>query len=89
MSDEEFQGLVDQYLNSAHFSHLKTRIDKLGFVFQHIDKDGSMSLTHDELVRLAMKIDPMASEDKIQNSMNFLDKDGSGEVYVPPSRVEI
>lgn len=89
MSDEEFQGFLKQFFNREHFAHCKSKEEKLRFVFKHIDKDGSRSLTHDEVVRLAMKIDPTASQDKIQNSLSFLDKDGSGEVCTSQNWEEI
>ncbi|CAD7703065.1 unnamed protein product [Ostreobium quekettii] len=80
MGDDEFESVVHGIMQAARVKKLKTREDKMRYVFERLDRDQSGTLTTHEIVHLARKLDPTADEAKIKESMRFLDKDGSDSV---------
>lgn len=80
IGDVEFDEAMRNLLRSGHISYCKTREEKFKFVFNELDSDGSGSLSCDELIRLALRMSPDASEDQIRGMIEFMDEDEDREV---------
>jgi len=74
---------IQGFNNIVGRSRRKSReftLDDLKSAFNDVDKDGSGKLNREELRTAIQKADPTASEERVDEMINFADKNNDGEI---------
>jgi len=75
LDDAEFEAGVQKMLASTHLSYF-SRDDKIKMVFDHLDRDGSGTLSVEELMELALALNPKGDVVAAKKTISYMDQDG-------------